>query len=91
MLYIQFLTHLAHFHRGGPYPKKVVEEVDKVAVARDEFCQKVSEILSSKVKKDVNVSILAAQRLFKQYSTFQILIKAVGIIAINFCHQCNDY
>lgn len=51
---------------GGLYPKKLVEAVDKVAVARDDFCAEFSTLLTKKVKKDVDISILAGQRLFKQ-------------------------
>ncbi|CAI0398718.1 unnamed protein product [Linum tenue] len=49
---------------GGLYPKKDVEKVDEVATARDEYCSNFSKMLSRNKKKDVDVSILASQRLY---------------------------
>ncbi|CAL1367657.1 unnamed protein product [Linum trigynum] len=49
---------------GGLYPKKDVEKVDEVATARDEYCSNFSRKLSRNKKKDVDVSILASQRLY---------------------------
>ncbi|KAF2282917.1 hypothetical protein GH714_043337 [Hevea brasiliensis] len=74
--------HRSRNFRGGLYPSKLVEEIDKVATARDDFCEKFSKKLSSK-KKDVDVSILAAQRIFKQVP------KTPLEMVIDFYH--NDY
>jgi len=47
------------------YFKKEVDQVDEVAVARDDYCANFARILSRKSnKKDVDVSILAAQRIY---------------------------
>ncbi|KAF2314692.1 hypothetical protein GH714_030041 [Hevea brasiliensis] len=67
---------------GGLYPSKLVEEIDKVATARDDFCAKFSEQLSAK-QKDVDVSILSAQRILKQEP------KTPLEMVIDFYH--NDY
>ncbi|XP_011028583.1 PREDICTED: polyamine oxidase-like [Populus euphratica] len=60
------LTSNTYKQDGGLYPKKLVEAVEKIAVARDDFCAEFSTLLTKKVKKDVDISILAGQRLFKQ-------------------------
>ncbi|CAL1367665.1 unnamed protein product [Linum trigynum] len=57
------ITGNTYKQEGGLYPKKDVEKVDEVAVARDEYCANFSRKLSANKKKDVDVSILAGQRL----------------------------
>ncbi|KAJ8753539.1 hypothetical protein K2173_022780 [Erythroxylum novogranatense] len=61
------ITAHAYKQDGGLYPVKVVDEVNNVADARDEYFSRLSKILSakSKVKRDVDMSILSAQRLMK--------------------------
>ncbi|KAJ4829075.1 hypothetical protein Tsubulata_030974 [Turnera subulata] len=59
------ITSNTYKQEGGLYPKKLVDEVEEVAAKRDKFNEKFSQILSSK-KKDVDVSILAAQRIFSK-------------------------
>ncbi|EEF52018.1 polyamine oxidase 1 [Ricinus communis] len=59
------ITSNTYKQEGGLYPKKQVEEVSGVATARDDFCVKFSQKLSAK-KKDVDVSILAAQRIYNK-------------------------
>ncbi|KAG8652546.1 hypothetical protein MANES_06G103900v8 [Manihot esculenta] len=59
------ITSNTYKQEGGLYPSKLVEAINKVATARNDFCSKLSERLSSK-KKDVDVSILAAHRIYKQ-------------------------
>ncbi|CAN0864756.1 Polyamine oxidase 1 [Linum grandiflorum] len=59
------ITANAYKQEGGMYMKKEVEQVDEVAVARDEYCAKLARLLSRQSKKkDVDVSILAGQRLY---------------------------
>ncbi|WCJ36059.1 Polyamine oxidase 1 [Euphorbia peplus] len=62
------ITSNTYKQEGGLYSKEEVEQVDEVATARDSFCEKFSQMLSTK-KKDVDVSILAAQRIYKSVPT----------------------
>ncbi|OAY30888.1 polyamine oxidase 1 [Manihot esculenta] len=76
------LTSNTYKQEGGLYPSKLVEKVDKVASARDDFCVALSKKLSSK-KKDVDISILASQRMFNK-----VPITPLEMV-IDFYH--NDY
>ncbi|CAN1347585.1 Polyamine oxidase 1 [Linum perenne] len=59
------ITANTYKQEGGMYLKKEVDQVDEVAVARDDYCANFARILSRKSnKKDVDVSILAAQRIY---------------------------
>ncbi|XP_038724684.1 polyamine oxidase 1-like [Tripterygium wilfordii] len=49
---------------GGLYPKNLVEEIVNVGAAEAEFCANFSRRLSSLPGQDVDMSILAAQRLY---------------------------
>ncbi|XP_037496176.1 polyamine oxidase 1 isoform X1 [Jatropha curcas] len=59
------ITSNTYKQNGGLYPKQLVEEVEEVATARDDFCEAFSKKLSAK-KKDIDVSILAAQRMSRK-------------------------
>ncbi|XP_050225609.1 polyamine oxidase 1-like [Mercurialis annua] len=62
------ITANTYKQEGGLYPKKEVDEAYQVASDRDDFSEKLSEKLSAK-KKDVDISILAAQRIYKRVPT----------------------
>ncbi|KAM7274277.1 hypothetical protein ACFE04_028941 [Oxalis oulophora] len=61
------LSSNTYKQNGGLYPKKVVEAEITIADETADFCSNLSKILSSKGNQvDNDISILAAERLFKQ-------------------------
>ncbi|XP_038724685.1 polyamine oxidase 1-like [Tripterygium wilfordii] len=54
---------------GGLYPKSLVEQTINASAAAAEFCANFSRKLSSRRGQDVDMSILAAQRLYNKVPT----------------------